>query len=189
MRDLFRSPAEYESCLTSFREEFSRSRETFVEHYKNKYTDPELPPIWAACEIMSFGQLSKWFYNLKFRQDRKEIASVFDIDESVLGSFMHHLSHVRNLAAHHSRLWNRRLTFTMTLPNRPQHIVGWFNTQAKRNIYNTLAMLGYILRLMSPGTTWTERLRQLIEESPLVNSSAMGFPPDWRDFSLWRTSR
>jgi abortive infection bacteriophage resistance protein len=186
--NLFKAPAMHAQCMDSFREEHSRSRETFIEHYKSKYDDPELPPIWAACEIMSFGQLSKWFQNIKFRQDRKEIADAFSIDQSVLGSFMHHLTHIRNLVAHHSRLWNRRLTFTMTIPNRPRYIADWFNPAENRKIYNTLVMLGYLLNLMSPGTTWARRVRQLIEENALVDPSAMGFPKDWRSLSLWKAS-
>ena len=183
---LFKTDGLYMQCMESFREEYSRSRETFIEHYKSKYTEPELPPIWAACEIMSFGQLSKWFQNIKLRQDRNEIASAFKIDEIVLGSFMHHLTHIRNLSAHHSRLWNRRLTFTMTIPRRPHEIVGSFNTQADRYIYNTLVMLGYLLNVMSPGTSWPVRLRQLIYENPLINPAVMGFLSNWQTLSLWR---
>jgi abortive infection bacteriophage resistance protein len=182
---LFKSTGIYSQCLESLREEFDRSRETFIEHYKGKYHTPDLPPIWAACEIMSFGQLSKWFNNLKKRQDRKDIAAIFQIDESVLGSFMHHLTHIRNLVAHHSRLWNRRLTFTMSIPRRPNEIVGWFNPAADRTIYNTLVMLGYMLGIMSPGTTWSERVKQLIEENHFVDPALMGFPAKWRGISLW----
>jgi abortive infection bacteriophage resistance protein len=182
---LFRSADIYAQCLESLREEFNRSRETFIEHYKSKYHEPDLPPIWAACEIMSFGHLSKWFKNLKQRPDRQEIAAIFQIDESVLGSFMHHLTHIRNLVAHHCRLWNRRLTFTMVIPRRPNEIGGWFNPLADRNIYNTLVMLGYMLNLMSPGATWSFRVRKLIEEYPLVNPAFMGFPPNWQELYLW----
>lgn len=184
--DYFKSATTYQQCLTSLQEELNRSRETFIEHYRATYTDPELPPIWAVCEIMTFGQLSKWFQNLKFRKDRKTLADVYQLDEGVLGSFMHHLTHVRNLVAHHSRLWNRRLTFTMSIPLRPTEIAGWFNPHAERKIYNTLVMLGYLLTLMSPGTSWTERLRQLITENPVVDSSAMGFPTGWQDLTIWK---
>jgi len=182
---LFKSTTIHAQCLESLREEFNRSRETFIDHYKKKYHEPDLPPIWAACEIMSFGQLSKWFQNLKQRPDRQEIAATFQIDESVLGSFMHHLTHIRNLVAHHCRLWNRRLMFTMVIPRRPNEITGWFNPLADRNIYNTLVMLGYMLNLMSPGATWCDRVKQLIEGNSLVNPAVMGFPPSWQEMSLW----
>jgi hypothetical protein len=60
-----------------------------------------------------------------------------------------------------------------------------FNPEAERRIYNTLAMLGYLMRLISPGTSWPGRVRQLIEECVDVDTNAMGFPANWRDFSLW----
>jgi abortive infection bacteriophage resistance protein len=98
---------------------------------------------------------------------------------------MHHLSHVRNLAAHHSRLWNRRLTFTMSIPRRPHDIAVLFNPGSDRYIYNTLAMLGVLVNLMSPGTTWPARLRKLIEENNLVQPAIMGFPTNWKELSIW----
>jgi len=54
-----------------------------------------------------------------------------------------------------------------------------------RNIYNTLVMLGYMLNLMSPGVTWSDRVRQLVEENSLVNPAYMGFPPSCQEMSLW----
>lgn len=185
-RELFRSADIYAKCLESFREEYDRSRETFIEHYKETYTEPELPPIWAACEIMSFGQLSKWFANVKLRKDRNDIASVFNINEDILNSFMHHLTHVRNLVAHHSRLWNRRLTFTMMIPRRPKEIAEWFNQKENRKIYNTLVMLGYMVSLMSPGSTWAERVKHLIDENSIVKPEYMGFPYNWKEVPMWR---
>ncbi|KKK51834.1 hypothetical protein LCGC14_3110980, partial [marine sediment metagenome] len=78
--DYFKSERKYQQCIANLREELNRSRETFIEHYRTKYDDPELPPIWAICEVMSFGQLSKWFQNLKHRADRKAIADIYKID-------------------------------------------------------------------------------------------------------------
>lgn len=183
--DLFNSKSICGKCLESLQQEFDRSRETFIEHYKKKYTDPALPPIWAACEIMSLGQLSTWFHNIKLRRDRNDIAAVFRIDEKVLVSFLHHLSHIRNLVAHHSRLWNRKLTLTMLIPRRPKEISNFFNPSQERKIYNTLVMLGYMLNVMSPGTTWSLRVRKLLEENGFVNPLDMGFPPRWESLLFW----
>lgn len=185
-KSLFRSDDIYESCLKSLCDEFKRSRETFIAHYKNTYDEPHLPPIWVACEIMSFGQLSKWFQNLRKNRDREDISAIFGMDELILRSFMHHLTHVRNYAAHHSRLWNRKFTITMIIPRRPSGIIDWFNRDAERYLYNTLVMLGYLLKLMSPGTTWPYRVKQLIAENPIIDTALMGFPSNWQELSLWR---
>lgn len=73
-RDLFADRRRYGKCLKQLREEVARSHETFIKHYRETYTDPALPPIWAVCEVLTLGQLSQWFDNLKRRSDRKAIA-------------------------------------------------------------------------------------------------------------------
>ena len=97
-----------------------------------------------------------------------------------------YLSLIRNLAAHHSRLWTRRLTVTMRLSRRPQKLSNEFNHSAERKVYNTLVMLGYLLKIVSPGTSWVKRLRNLLEEYPQVNPLLMGFPEGWRERESWR---
>lgn len=47
--------------LAVLEREIERSSETFLKHFKNRYTDPDMPPVWAACEVMSLDQLSKWY--------------------------------------------------------------------------------------------------------------------------------
>ncbi|MHB9096236.1 MAG: Abi family protein [Syntrophales bacterium] len=184
---VFRRADLYRQCLKSLRGEIRRSQETFIKHYRAIYDDPELPPIWAVCEVMTFGQLSMWFKNLKCRSDRNAIARIYGIDGVILGSFMHHLTHIRNLTAHHCRLWNRRMVFTMTIPALPVELAGMFNRHSERNIYNTLVMLGYLLKLISPGTSWPVRIRKLIEEYVPDKTASMGFPPGWRDLPMWGT--
>lgn len=176
----------HRQLLESLEQEVARSKETFIEHYRATYTQPRLPPIWAVSEVMSFGQLSHWYKNLKKRGDRQAVARVYNLDEAILQSFMHHLTHVRNITAHHGRLWNRRLTITMSLPKQPRELALMFNPTRDRYIANTVIMMGYLLRLISPGTSWPERLRQLIEDSPRIDPAAMGFAANWRDLSLWR---
>ncbi|ECT4435767.1 Abi family protein, partial [Salmonella enterica] len=94
-----------------------RSREDFIKHLKNKYEELQ-PPIWAVVELMTMGQLSKWFSNIKSRADRQAICRVYGLDEKIMTSFCEHLSLVRNHAAHHARLWNRDFTKTSMLPKR-----------------------------------------------------------------------
>ena len=112
--EIFKPGTMHQNCMFSLDEELVRSKETFVQHYQKKYSKPTRPPIWAICELLTLGQLSKWLSNLKLRQDRQAIAARFGLDELVVCAFAHHLTHVRNLCAHHSRVWNRKLTFTMT---------------------------------------------------------------------------
>ncbi|EIM64205.1 abortive infection bacteriophage resistance protein [Desulfobacter postgatei 2ac9] len=175
--------------IDSLKAEIDRSTELFIDHYRKTYDDPAMPPIWAAAEVMSFGQLSLWFKNLKTRSDRNRVAKSYGIDEVILQSFMHHLTFIRNITAHHGRLWNRRMTITMKLPRTPRALSAMLNPKTERYIGNTAIMLGYFLKLISPGTSWPERMRKLIQDSPGIRPSAMGFNENWTDLPVWDTNK
>lgn len=186
---LFHDPLKHARCLESLHEEIMRSHEVFIGHYLGKYTDPPLPPLWAACEVMSLGSLSKWYENLDARSDRKQIADAYDMDERTLSSFLHHLTTLRNICAHHCRLWNRRFTVTMQVPrNRPIVGVRAFQqgNENERRVYNSLTMLGHMMNVILPGNDWLQRVRRLVESSAHIDVAAMGFPNDWRTRQLWR---
>lgn len=181
-----RDAAVHGRLIDSLKTEIKRSREVFIEHYRTTYDRPPLPPIWAASEVMSLGQLSTWFKHLKSRRDRNRIARLYAIDERILRSFMHHLTFVRNITAHHGRLWNRRLTITMAIPKQPTKLASMFNPQAERYIGNTVVMLAYMLKMISPGTSWPLRMRKLIEDAAIIRPVAMGFRKNWKELPLWR---
>jgi abortive infection bacteriophage resistance protein len=176
----------HDACLKSLDEELNRSKETFVQHYRSKYTEPSRPPIWATCELLTLGQLSKWLNNVKLRSDRQAVAQQLGLDEVVVCAFAHHLTHVRNLCAHHCRVWNRKLTFTMTLPRRPAALAMQFNTKEDRRIYNTLVMLTWCIRVMSPDSTWPQRLFKLLNTRSPEQLQAMGAPESWKTACVWK---
>lgn len=183
---LFRDAAQHSKNVDLLQQELKRSHETFVQHYQNTYTDPKLPPIWVVCEVLTYGQLSKWFGNLRHGKDRVAIAEPYQLDEQILASANHHLAYVRNVCAHHSRLWNREMTIGMKLPKRPHVLAGSLNPQSPKRLYNTLVLLAYLMGQISPGSDWRKHLATLIQEHPDVPLKSMGFPPDWRERSIWK---
>jgi abortive infection bacteriophage resistance protein len=184
--ELFADPGKYAEEMAELQHEIGRSHETFIKHYKEKYTDPADPPIWAITEVTSLGLLSRLYTNLAHRADRNQIAKPYDVDQAVLRSFLRHITHVRNICAHHCRLWNRRFVVTLKLPTQPPELSGWFNLAEKRRLYNTLVMLAYFLRKISPESSWVERLKELLASCHMVQPQAMGFPSNWQKQSLWQ---
>lgn len=184
-RRLFKNNVVYQRCLASLRDELARSQELFVKHYQAKYRTPDLPPVWAAVEVMSLGQLSKWYSNLLKRRDRQRIAEIYDMNEVTLTSFLHHLTVMRNHCAHHGRLWNRLFGLQMKMPTRPTVVATALNRQEPKKIYNTTVLLEYLLEIISPGTHWKNRLVGLFDAHPIAKPSEMGFPASWRELPVW----
>lgn len=167
----------WERNLQDLQKELNRSHEAFVKHFQNKYND-STPPVWAVCEVMSLGLLSKWFGNLKPNRTRRLISQPFEIDHEVLASWLQHLTHVRNICAHHSRLWNRELTVTPMLPRtKPSHLIDEMNLseRGRRELYNTLVILNHFLTIIAPENDWRNRLALLIDQYD-IDTMRMGFP-------------
>ena len=183
---IFTNTARHYAHLEDINEELTRSHETFVEHYLSKYSDPESPPIWVVTEIMSLGLVSKMFANIKTYADRGDIVKPYGIHQKVVESFLHHVTHVRNLCAHHCRVWNRRFVVTFQIPQAPAWLMGWFNKKAERNVYNTLVMLAYFMRTIDATYPWFDRLKELLADFPMADKRAMGFPDNWQDLALWK---
>lgn len=184
-QSLFHDKNRFEKLNHRLSIEVKQSGEDFIRHLVRKYSD-SLPPIWALVELISLGQLSQFYGNLKNRQDRKEIADVYDIDEKCLRSFLHHLTTVRNFCAHHSRVWNRDFTVTLKIPTtRPRALIHSFNCQGKniRKIYNTLVLLAFFMDTISPDHHWKQRLIDLLNKHE-IEPHAMGFPDQWQQMPI-----
>jgi abortive infection bacteriophage resistance protein len=174
----------WQSNLDKLTREVDRSDETFIDHLRATYAEA-LPPVWAVCEVMSLGLLSRWYSNLKPMPTRRAIAAVYGADEKVLESWLHHLSLVRNTCAHHSRLWNREFTITPLLPrSKPAGLAAQLRG-GSRKLYNTLVILLHCMDVIAPGHHWRVRLKELIARHA-VGVAAMDFPFDWLQLPIWQ---
>jgi abortive infection bacteriophage resistance protein len=135
---------------------------------------------------MSFGLLSRFYENIKRDRDRKQISTTYKLPPDILKSLLEHCSYVRNLCAHHSRLWNRRFTITVQLPqSSPASIIPNLHPQENRRLYNTLVLLAHMVDEIEPSANWPLRLyRHLLILKPALLSN-MGFPADWQQRPLW----
>ena len=116
-------------------------------------------------ETLSFGTVSQAFKNLT-RQNQKPIAKAFGLDGAVLGSWLHALSYVRNLAAHHQRLWNRVYTIK---PIAARHLAD--DMQDTTRFYAQAVMIEALLHVVAPGSRWGDRLAAIVLTPPAAHSS------------------
>ena len=147
--------------------EYRRSQDDFTRYYRDNFSTPNLPPVWMATELMSFGTLSKFIKNLN-ESTRKRIARSFipekshTLNEGVLFSFIHHLCIVRNICAHHGRLWNRKIPVPFGLPRRPRDLSDAISCDNQNGEwvkpYNTLVMINHLLTSIVPDNDWKKRL-------------------------------
>jgi abortive infection bacteriophage resistance protein len=183
----YTSSATYYGNYSKLAAEVGRSKDTFIVHYKDIYAGPAMPPVWMTAELLTFGQLSQWYAALKEPKVRNSIAKVFELDEVIFVGLVHQLVVIRNICAHHSRLWNRTLNVQFTFPRKkPAILIAALNRNADKKIYNSLVMLQFLLAKAEPQNNWGHRLVTLLATLPAGYEDAMGFPNDWTQLTLWR---
>jgi abortive infection bacteriophage resistance protein len=174
--------------LDKLHEEACRSSEVFIAHFKAAYIEfPDLP-IWMATEIMSFGALSQMFQGMT-RQDQRAVSARYGLQNRDLTSWMHHLVYVRNLCAHHSRLWDRIWSIKPQLPAgivwKPPRLPG------NNRLFATLLILCSLLKRCPTMTAFTAQWRRRVEsllDSPPGTRNAhalMGLTADWKAHPCW----
>ncbi|NUQ24559.1 MAG: Abi family protein [Saprospiraceae bacterium] len=192
---LFSNEREYNKTLGKIREEFNRSDEVFIVQFKHKYAGP-LPPSWMMLELTSFGVLSKLYKLLNTNRDKRTIAGYFGLDTNTFESWLHSIVYIRNICAHHSRLWNKILRISPRIPHSPSN--QWISvttlasskpSQAPNYLNNRtyfiLAMITYLLNTVNPHHTFKERFNNMLVKYPSIHPSAMGFPNNWEQEEFW----
>lgn len=172
--------------LNAIDHEVQRSKEDFVkEHFKN-YDKPEFPPAWKTLELVSFGTLSKLYYNFSDNKTKKAIAREFNLPQhEVLESWMRSLASLRNCCAHHSRLWNR---YFNAVPQMKINLRGPWITDFDidfNKLYSLLCVMVYLLDSIGRSTEFKISLIRLLSQYTTVDVASMGFPRDWRSELLW----
>lgn len=157
-----------------------KTHHTFLKHYANKYQNV-YPPSWMVFETLSFGQVSHIYKRLRGK-NQKTISSQFNIDNSILESWLHSLWFSRNLVAHHSRVWNRAFTIQ---PRIPHKIADACPTGSERKFYGICAIVNHLMEVIADGSRWPDRLRSLLREYPEVPLADMGFPDGWQSLPFW----
>lgn len=186
----------YEKWQHRIQEAQNRSTEDFVRHFREFYNGRL--PIWVVTEIMDFGLLSNLYAGAK-RPDRDRIASELHVVDArgrgngvALENWLRVLNYLRNICAHHSRLWNRNMTVqvaTSHLAAIPllRHLHATEGSADR--VYTPLCILGFLLRSITPDLQWSTTVRKVLSTGLIAakrDFNEMGFPPDWQAQDIWQ---
>lgn len=186
-------PSAHTEWLQRVAERRVRSDEAFVEHFRTRYSGQM--PIWALTELLELGHLARLYRGLN-DDDASCIAATFGVPtKKVMASWLASVNYVRNVSAHHGRLYNRKL---QNAPGRPKlgrvplldHL-GAADTPKEYGTYSALAVIAYLLRSIDDRCGWNRHVVELLDSfptDPVLGPTALGAPPGWRDEPLWRTT-
>ena len=173
----------HNNLLTTLKSELNRSDEEAIVDFRTKYTN-DFPPSWMTFEISSFGTLSKLYSWLNSGLSRRKVASYYGLSDTVMISWLHSLVYIRNICAHHGRLWNKQMSINPIVPRKLKLPFVSIPKETKK-LYYILSTILYFLQTVNPKNTFVSRFTQFIDKYPQVDLNAMGFPKDWQQEPLW----
>lgn len=163
-----------------------REKETgFVKHHLQHYSDLS---VWAACEVWDFGTMSMLYKGMS-EEDKNRIAKFYRLkDGRHLQTHLHAFNVIRNVSAHHSRLWNRDIAIKASLKGLSD--TEWEKLPVGRS-FVYFCLMKRMLDIICPASRWGERFLSLLADFPSVENGAISFeqmgmtinPEKWR---LWR---
>lgn len=162
-----------------------RSKEDFVRHNRVRYGLPLA--IWVACEVWDFGTLSTLFSGMR-ETEQDAIASQYGVGNGrVFATWLRSLNYLRNVCAHHSRLWNRNIVDQPKLPPPVEQAwVAPFETDAhaRARCFLLLKITRHLLGVVNPRSSWPDRMKAHLQAFPDLshlglNIAGMGAPDGW----------
>ncbi len=185
---IFKDKAIYWKNLGLLCSEINRSDEVFIKH--NHINHDGQIPIWAAVEVMSFGNLSKFVSNLITGPNTpfSKLAKCYtyksikgkDVVPSLdmISSWIHSVVILRNMCAHNSRIYNRSTN------KKPIILAADQQTPPPRyyGLYQILLSMKYLRSSKEEWNTFVGEFDALLNKySSYVDLSKLHLPADWKN--------
>lgn len=158
-------------------------KEPFVVHHLQQYG---ALPIWAAVEVWDFGLLSKLFAGMQ-HADQERIAALYGAPSGqAFAQWLRSLNFIRNVSAHHSRLWNINVVERAAVPAH------WPAELDNARPFFYFCLMRQLLRVICPRSTWGQRVAALLKgEFPDTNNARLslqdlGAFAGWEEREPWK---
>lgn len=188
----------YEACddfVASLNKAIEKNKDApFVKQHIIKYSNPNTNPplynmpLWVAVEILSFSTLSKFYKTIGSDTIKHEIANSLEISSAQLDNWLHAIACLRNLCAHHGRIYNQKLHPAISYSPT-------FYNSIKPLVLQTDRFFGYIpalIALLPDSIKRNQFVQDLIKLNhhyfQSIDYSLLGYPDDWEDYlKQWLT--
>lgn len=183
--DTYKPASAHKKFLSRYHSLQSRSGDDFVKHFNRNYLG--VLPVWVATEILQFGELVMLFEICHYDDRRKIAESLGGLDADQLLSWLRAIKFVRNVCAHHGRVWNRSIVSSPKWVSPEKFPALSVIRTSHHHIYGVIACIVFLLRHYDY-LDEIEKLRVVLEgfpESEHFQYSMMGMSDEWAKDQIW----
>lgn len=180
---MFANQAKFNKTKSLIDTELNKSKEDFILHFKEKYSNP-YPPAWILVETLPLGVITRIYENLKNNRLKKVIAQHYGLTVPVFSSWFTVITLTRNSCCHHARVWNKQYAICPVIPRRLPR--PWIDESvAPDRTFYEVCIIKWFVDIISPNNDMKAHLLYLLSAYPMVDTRAMGFPDNWQQQRLW----
>lgn len=194
---LFSDKRYHEKFVYDLKHEFGRSTEPFAKEYVDSHPcwnetslDGDNPDAWRIIEVATFGTLSKMYKNLKPQlPQRSAIANDFGLFSAKdFSGWLEAVSLMRNIVAHHSRLWNRTLGKKIANPRgvRDKWLATPLTESQINRPYGYIVAMIYLCNAVCPDNNVKDKILNLTKEYRDIPYHKIGFCGNWESEPIWK---
>ena len=156
--------------------------EAYLKHFVNDLKQ-EIP-LWAFVDLFTISDIS-FLYSISEQPIKEAVANTVGLTmkkgTTILGSYMHSMTIIRNLCAHGSRIYNRLFEQKPSLNKKEKALL----ITNKDGTVDNAHFYGFILimkRLLSPDSfsEMKNAITSLTKKYPFVRMDYYGFRSDWQ---------
>lgn len=180
----FTNRARHEEIIKKAEQQKSQRlpHEAYLKHFVNDLQQDI--PLWAYVDLLTISDIS-FLYAISEQPVKDAVARTFGLSmgkgASILGSYMHSMTIIRNLCAHGSRIYNRLFEQKPSL-NKAEKALLMKNSSGELDNAHFYGFL-LIMRRILPETEFNGLKGSIIaltEKYPFVRMDYYGFRSDWQ---------
>ena len=158
------------------------------------------PPVWIEIETWTMGNIRQLSTAVNRGILFKVVTACGAKTDGIFNGWIKNLTSLRNVCAHHSRLWNKQLN-NIDASNRElgdlhKIFKTTHNQQRNKNnknpnnrVYYYCLVIWHLLQHINPQSKWNKRVSDLMDTLPThiphVGLIHMGFTNNWQEHSFW----
>lgn len=170
----------YNKLILKIKEKQNKSSAIFIKEYFKKYDENYLPS-WMLFEELTVWEVTN-IYKILWRKYQKVISNKYEIYFKDFSNWLQLITVIRNISAHHSRLWNKEYIIKLSSKDKIYWNIFTKNEYGViSNYHNTALIINHLLKKINRNFSWLDDLEKLFLEFDNIDISKMWFNEDWRE--------